>query len=46
MRKDILIARLAEVKENGLYRRLRAVESAQDAAIILEGPRGVAVFFQ
>ena len=37
MRKDILTARLAEVKENGLYRRLRAVESAQDAAIILEG---------
>ena len=37
MRKDILTVRLAEVKENGLYRRLRAVESAQDAAIILEG---------
>ncbi len=37
MRKEILTARLAEVKESGLYRRLRAVESAQDAAIILEG---------
>ena len=37
MLKDILTARLAEVKESGLYRRLRAVESAQDAAIILEG---------
>ena len=37
MLKDILSARLAEVKENGLYRRLRTVESAQDAAIILEG---------
>ena len=37
MRKDILTARLAEVKENGLYRRLRAVEGAQDAAIVLEG---------
>ena len=37
MRKEILTARLAEVKENGLYRRLRAVESAQAAAIILEG---------
>ena len=37
MRKEILTARLAEVKENGLYRRLRAVEGAQDAAVILEG---------
>ena len=37
MRKEILTARLAEVKESGLYRRLRAVEGAQDAAIILEG---------
>ncbi len=37
MLKDILTARLAEVKESGLYRRLRAVESSQDAAIILEG---------
>ena len=37
MRKETLTARLAEVKENGLYRRLRAVEGAQDAAIILEG---------
>lgn len=37
MRKEILTARLAEVKENGLYRRLRAVEGAQDAAIVLEG---------
>ena len=37
MLKDILTARLAEVKENGLYRRLRAVEGAQDAAIVLEG---------
>ncbi len=37
MLKDVLTARLAEVKERGLYRRLRAVESSQDAAIILEG---------
>lgn len=37
MRKEILTARLAEVKESGLYRRLRAVEGAQDAAVILEG---------
>ena len=37
MRKEILAARLAEVKEKGLHRRLRAVESAQDATIILEG---------
>ncbi len=37
MRKETLTARLAEVKKNGLYRRLRAVEGAQDAAIILEG---------
>ena len=37
MRKEILTARLAEVRESGLYRRLRAVEGAQDAAIILEG---------
>ena len=37
MLKDILTARLAEVKESGLYRRLRAVESAQDTAIVLEG---------
>lgn len=37
MRKEILTARLAEVKESGLYRRLRAVEGAQDAAIVLEG---------
>ena len=37
MLNDMLTARLAEVKENGLYRRLRAVEGAQDAAIILEG---------
>lgn len=37
MRKEILTARLAEVKENGLYRRLRAVEGAQDASIVLEG---------
>ena len=37
MLKDVLTARLAEVKERGLYRRLRAVQSSQDAAIILEG---------
>lgn len=37
MRKEILTARLAEVKESGLYRHLRTVEGAQDAAIILEG---------
>ena len=37
MLKDILTARLAEVKESGLYRRLRAVEGPQDAAIVLEG---------
>ena len=37
MLNDMLTARLAEVKENGLYRRLRAVEGAQDAAIVLEG---------
>ena len=37
MHKERLTARLAEVKENGLYRRLRAVEGAQDAAVILEG---------
>ena len=37
MRKETLTARLAEVKKNGLYRHLRAVEGAQDAAIILEG---------
>ncbi len=37
MRKEILTARLAEVRESGLYRRLRVVESAQDAAIVLEG---------
>ena len=37
MHKEILTARLAEVRESGLYRRLRVVESAQDAAIILEG---------
>ena len=37
MLKDILTARLAEVKESGLYRHLRAVEGAQDAAIVLEG---------
>ena len=37
MLNDMLTARLAEVKESGLYRRLRAVEGAQDAAIVLEG---------
>lgn len=37
MRKERLTARLAEIRESGLYRRLRAVEGAQDAAIILEG---------
>ena len=37
MRKETLTARLAEVKENGLYRHLRAVEGAQDATIVLEG---------
>ena len=37
MLNDMLTARLAEVKESGLYRRLRAVEGAQDATIILEG---------
>ena len=37
MHKERLTARLAEVKENGLYRRLRAVEGAQDATVILEG---------
>ena len=37
MLKDILTARLAEVKESGLYRHLRTVEGAQDAAIVLEG---------
>ena len=37
MLNDMLTARLAEVKENGLYRRLRAVEGAQDATITLEG---------
>ena len=46
MRKEILTARLAEVKENGLYRRLRAVEGAQDAAIILEGREVLLVFLQ
>ena len=37
MLNDMLTARLAEVKESGLYRRLRAVEGAQDATIVLEG---------
>ncbi len=37
MRADILTARLAEVKESGLYRSLRAVAGAQDATVSLEG---------
>ena len=37
MLKNILTARLAQVKESGLYRRLRAVESAQDTTVVLDG---------
>jgi 8-amino-7-oxononanoate synthase len=37
MLKNILTARLAQVKESGLYRRLHAVESAQDTTVVLDG---------
>ena len=37
MLKDILANRLATIKERGLHRRLRIVESAQDRTVILEG---------
>lgn len=37
MLKDILTQRLGEVKDRGLYRRLRAVEGAQDATVSLNG---------
>lgn len=37
MLKDVLTARLAQVKENGLYRVLRPVDGAQDAVVSLNG---------
>ena len=37
MLKDVLAARLAELEKNGLYRRLRLVEGAQDATVMFNG---------
>ena len=37
MLKDVLTARLAQVRENGLYRALRPVDGAQDAVVSLNG---------
>lgn len=37
MLKDVLTARLAQVRENGLYRVLRPVDGAQDTAVSLNG---------
>ena len=37
MLKDVLTARLAWVRENGLYRALRPIDGAQDAVVSLEG---------
>ena len=37
MLKDVLTARLARVRENGLYRALRPIDGAQDAVVSLNG---------
>lgn len=37
MLKDVLTARLAQVRENGLYRVLRPVDGAQDTVVSLNG---------
>ena len=37
MLKDVLTARLARVRENGLYRVLRPIDGAQDAVVSLDG---------
>ena len=37
MLKDVLTARLAQVRENGLYRALRPVDGAQDTVVSLNG---------
>ena len=37
MLKDVLTARLARVRENGLYRVLRPIDGAQDAVVRLNG---------
>lgn len=37
MLKDVLTARLARVRENGLYRGLHPIDSAQDAVVSLNG---------
>src|SRR5262245_31209005 len=37
MLKTVLAVKLAEVEQNGLYRRLRSVGGAQDSAVLLDG---------
>lgn len=37
MLKDVLAARLARVRENGLYRVLRPIDGAQDAVVSFDG---------